>query len=49
MVARGRDVDSAVRFANACGALACARHGAEPSMPRLDEVTEFMQQNEPRN
>lgn len=49
MVARGRELDEAVRFANACGALACTRSGAEPSMPRLDEVRGFMQQNEPRN
>jgi ribokinase len=28
----------AVRFANAAGALACTKHGAEPSMPTRDEV-----------
>jgi ribokinase len=49
MVAWGRELDEAVRFANACGALACTRAGAEPSMPRLEEVREFMQHNEPRN
>ncbi|MBN2536680.1 ribokinase [candidate division WOR-3 bacterium] len=47
MVARGRGLDEAVRFANACGALACTREGAEPSMPRLDEVLSFAGANEP--
>ncbi len=42
MLARGRDIDEAVRFANACGALACTVLGAEPSMPTLQAVESFL-------
>ena len=38
MLAEGRDIDESVRFANACGALACTVLGAEPSMPRRAAV-----------
>jgi len=37
-VAEGASLDDAVRFANACGALACTVTGAEPSMPRRSAV-----------
>jgi ribokinase len=37
-IAEGLSLDEAVRFANACGALACTVMGAEPSMPRRDKV-----------
>jgi ribokinase len=37
-IAEGASLEEAVRFANACGALACTVMGAEPSMPRLDAV-----------
>ena len=37
-LAEGADTDSAVRFANACGALACTVLGAEPSMPHRAAV-----------
>jgi ribokinase len=40
-IARGRTLDEAVRFANACGALACMRLGAEPSMPRREAAREL--------
>ncbi|MFO7675714.1 MAG: ribokinase [bacterium] len=40
-IARGRDIDAAVRFANACGALACTVAGAEPSMPTRAAVEAF--------
>ena len=30
-------------FANACGALSSAKHGAIPSMPTLEEVNDCMQ------
>ncbi len=32
-LAEGADLATAMRFANAAGALACTKHGAEPSMP----------------
>jgi len=41
-LAQGKPLDDAVRFANACGALACTIMGAEPSMPRLDSVELYM-------
>jgi ribokinase len=31
-----------LRFANAAAALACTRRGAQPSLPRRDEVTRFL-------
>jgi ribokinase len=37
-IAEGASLDDAVRFANACGALACTIMGAEPSMPKRDTV-----------
>jgi ribokinase len=37
-IAEGASLDDAVRFANACGALACTIMGAEPSMPRRQTV-----------
>jgi len=41
-IAEGSSLDDAVRFANACGALACTVMGAEPSMPRLDAVERLL-------
>ncbi|HOB75186.1 MAG TPA: ribokinase [Phycisphaerae bacterium] len=43
-VARARDwpLDQAVRFANAAGALACTRLGAQPSLPRAEEVDRLL-------
>jgi ribokinase len=35
-IAEGSGLDDSVRFANACGALACTVMGAEPSMPKRD-------------
>ncbi len=40
-LAEGSGLADAVRFANAAGALACARHGAEPSMPARAAVDEL--------
>jgi ribokinase len=34
----GKELDEAVRFANACGALATTRVGAQPSLPRRGDV-----------
>jgi ribokinase len=42
MLAQGKPLDDAVRFANACGALACTIMGAEPSMPKLDAVERLL-------
>jgi len=42
-IAEGARLDDAVRFANACGALACTVMGAEPSMPSRLTVQEFME------
>ena len=37
-MAEGAPLADALRFANAAGALACTKRGAEPSMPRRDEI-----------
>jgi ribokinase len=44
MLAQGKPLDDAVRFANACGALGCTIMGAEPSMPRLQAVETFLKE-----
>jgi ribokinase len=41
-IAEGTNLDEAVRFANACGALACTVMGAEPSMPKRDAAERFL-------
>jgi len=41
-VAEGRGLVEAVRYANAAGALAVTRLGAQPSLPTRQEVEEFM-------
>jgi ribokinase len=41
-IAEGSSLDDAVRFANACGALACTIMGAEPSMPRREAVEKLL-------
>ena len=41
-LSRGDKLEQAVRFANAVGALSVTRTGAQPSLPRLDEVYEFL-------
>ena len=40
-LAEGKVLAKAVRFANACGALATTRLGAQPSLPTRDEVAPF--------
>ncbi len=47
VLARGGSIDDAVRFANGCGALACTVPGAEPSMPGLAAVEEFIRSRTP--
>ncbi|HNO84273.1 MAG TPA: ribokinase, partial [Anaerolineales bacterium] len=39
---RGLDLKDAVRYANACGALAATKFGAQPSLPTKNEVETFM-------
>jgi ribokinase len=39
---REQPLHDAVRFANACGAMAVTRAGAQPSLPRRDEVERLM-------
>jgi len=41
-VVEGTDLVEAARRANAAGALAATRHGAQPSMPTADEVAAFL-------
>ncbi|MFB3890511.1 MAG: ribokinase [Phycisphaerae bacterium] len=41
-VACGKSMRDAARFANAAGALACTKLGAQASMPTLDDVKAFM-------
>ena len=39
---RALPLDDAVRYANACGALTVTRQGAQSSLPRGEEVTDFL-------
>ena len=39
---RGLSLEEAVRYGNACGALAAAKFGAQPSLPTAEEVKQFM-------
>jgi ribokinase len=41
-LAIGDALPEAVRYANAAGAFACTRHGAEPSMPRAGDVESIL-------
>jgi ribokinase len=41
-LAEGAPLDEAIRFANAAGALACTKVGAQPSMPTRHEVENFL-------
>lgn len=41
-LAEGLAVDQAVAFGNACGALACTKFGAQPSLPQRKEVERFL-------
>lgn len=41
-VANGKAIEEAVRFANAAGALAVTKLGAQPSMPTREELQEFL-------
>ncbi len=39
---RGLSLEEAVRYGNACGALAATQFGAQPSLPTAEEVKQFM-------
>lgn len=41
-LAEGMPVNEAIFLANACGALACTRFGAQPSLPRREETDRFL-------
>ncbi|GBQ06843.1 ribokinase [Acidiphilium acidophilum] len=42
-IERGAPIQSAVAFGNAAGALAATRHGAQPAMPRADEIAALLE------
>lgn len=41
---RGLEVEEAVKYANACGALAATKFGAQPSLPTKEEVEKLIKQ-----
>lgn len=43
-LAEGLEVDQAVAFGNACGALACTKFGAQPSLPHRKDVDRFLKE-----
>lgn len=45
-IAEGTGLQDAVRFANACGALACTVMGAEPSMPKREDIKRLLTQGD---
>lgn len=42
---QGESLQQAARYANACGALAATRVGAQPSLPRATEIATFLAQH----
>lgn len=42
MIGEGRSLEEAARYGNAASAIAVTRHGAQPSIPRRDEVISFL-------
>jgi ribokinase len=39
---RGVEIEAAVKYANACGALATTKFGAQPSLPTKEETDKFI-------
>lgn len=46
---RGLELEEAVKHANACGALATTKFGAQPSLPTQDDVETFLKLHRPPN
>jgi ribokinase len=44
LIGTGRSLADAARYANAAAALAVTRHGAQPSIPKTEEVLKFLAQ-----
>lgn len=44
-LAEGKPVNHAIAFANACGALACTKFGAQPSLPKRCDVEQLLAAN----
>jgi ribokinase len=44
MLLRGFEPESAVKYANACGAVATTKFGAQPSLPTKAEVDSFLKE-----
>ncbi|MBC7328556.1 ribokinase [bacterium] len=43
-ISEGKGIREAIRFASACAAISTTRLGAQPSLPRREEVEEFLRQ-----
>jgi ribokinase len=46
---RGFEMVEAVKYANACGALAATKFGAQPSLPNKDEIESFLKRYQTSN
>ncbi|MHA1232487.1 MAG: ribokinase [Candidatus Helarchaeota archaeon] len=45
MLASGKSILDSIKIASAAAAISVTRRGAQPSIPRIDEVLEFMEKN----
>lgn len=46
MIASGKNILESIKIASAAAAISVTRRGAQPSIPRIDEVLEFKEKNE---
>ena len=46
---RGVEIADAVKYGNACGALAATKFGAQPSLPNKNEIESFLKLHQPSN